>query len=255
MLLDNVTPETYINAIIRQTEAGERGYCCIANVHQCVLAHDDAAFRHQVNGATWVVTDSVILQRARALRFGVPFLATMRGADIMLELCRQASARGIKIALIGGRDDLSLEMLKRELQEKFLTLDIACAISPPFRPHSTAEDDEITARIVQSNAQLIFVGLGCPKQEKWMATHTRRISAMMIGVGAAFDFNAGIVRPSPPWVHRWGLEWLYRLSKEPRRLWRRYLTTSPKFVALIAFDALKGMFHGSEAQRCDGTQP
>lgn len=239
MRLDYAAPETYLAAIMARAAKGEAGYCCVANVHQCVLVHDDPQFAAKVNGAAFVISDSVILQRARSRRHGVPFIETMRGADIMLELCRRAEASGVGIALVGGKDDTALGALKHRLVAQFPALRIAHAVSPPFRPLSADEDAAMTAAIAASGARLVFVGLGCPKQENWMADHSGAIEAMMIGVGAAFDFNAGLVRPSPRWVHRAGLEWLYRLAREPGRLWKRYLSTSPRFLWLVARDAMK----------------
>src|SRR5690606_28330747 len=128
------------------------GYCCVTNVHQCMLVHDDPAFAAKVNGATFVIPDSVILQRARAKRYGVPYLDTLRGADLMLELCRRAEAEGVGIALVGGKDDAVLNELKRRLLAQFPALNIAYAISPPFRALTPAEDAEITAAIAASGA-------------------------------------------------------------------------------------------------------
>jgi N-acetylglucosaminyldiphosphoundecaprenol N-acetyl-beta-D-mannosaminyltransferase len=163
----------------------------------------------------------------------------MKGADIMLELCHRAAAANIPIALIGGRDDGVLQTLAANLSAQFPALRIAFSFSPPFRTPTSEEDEDLVRNISSFGAALIFVGLGCPKQERWMASHVKRVGAMMIGVGAAFDFNAGIVRPSPAWVHRTGFEWLYRLASEPRRLWKRYLTTSPRFIWLLFKDVIR----------------
>lgn len=239
MMLDDIVPSDYLDDIIDMARDRKAGYCCVTNVHQCVLVHDDAEFRALVNRATFVIPDSVILQRARSLRYGAPFRATMKGADIMLELCRRAAAANVPVALIGGRDDGVLQTLAANLTARFPTLHIAFSFSPPFRSPTPDEDEELVRNLSSSGASLVFVGLGCPKQERWMASHVRRVGAMMIGVGAAFDFNAGIVRPSPAWVHRNGLEWLYRLASEPRRLWKRYLTTSPRFIWLLVKDAIR----------------
>ncbi|MBL8576242.1 MAG: WecB/TagA/CpsF family glycosyltransferase [Mesorhizobium sp.] len=239
MMLDDIVPSDYLDDIIGLARDKRAGYCCVTNVHQCVLVHDDEEFRTLVNRATLVIPDSVILQRARSLRHGVPFSATMKGADIMLELCRRAATANVPIALIGGRDDSVLETLAANLTEQFPALRIAFSFSPPFRAPTHQEDEELVRYIAASDASLVFVGLGCPKQERWMASHVKRVGAMMIGVGAAFDFNAGIVRPSPAWVHRYGFEWLYRLASEPRRLWKRYLTTSPRFIWLLVKDAIR----------------
>ncbi|MCZ4271835.1 WecB/TagA/CpsF family glycosyltransferase [Maritalea porphyrae] len=239
MRLDDLDLASVLERIVEMADAGQPGYCCLTNVHQCVLVHDDPKFGAKVNAATFVISDSVILERARATRYGLSYKSTQRGADIMHRLCAQAAARGIKIALIGGKNNRTLEKLKINLTTIHPKLEIACALSPPFRQLSADEDANIINAISNSGARLIFVGLGCPKQENWMADHTQQIGAMMIGVGAAFDFNAGVIEPSPQWVHAAGLEWLYRLLREPRRLGKRYLTTSPRFLWLLALDIIR----------------
>jgi len=239
MRLDAVAPATYVDAIVGGAERGEAFYCCVANVHMCVLAHDEPDFRAVVNGARFVIPDSTILQKARSLRYGAPSIPTLRGAEMMLELVRVAAGRGVKIGLVGGRDDETLALLIARLRDIAPDVDIAYAYSPPFRPLTEQEDAALVEDIRASGARLIFVGLGCPKQERWMAAHVERVPAVMIGVGAAFDFNAGVVRTSPEWVHKAGLEWLYRMSQEPKRLWRRYFSTSPRFVGLLLLDAVR----------------
>ena len=232
-------PEAYLDAIMRIARSGQAGYCCVTNVHQCVLVHDDPRFAAKVNAATFVLTDSVILQLARSLRYAAPFIETLRGAEIMIELCRRAAEQGVPIALIGGKSELVLDQLKRRLAAQFPALDIAYAFSPSFGPVSVEEDDRLVAALRASGALLVFVSLGCPKQEIWMADHSSQLDAMLIGVGAAFDFNAGVIEPAPRWVHQSGFEWFYRLLREPSRLWRRYLVTSPRFLWLLFWDVLK----------------
>lgn len=218
--------------ILSLASTGRSAYICIPDAGQCVLCHDDEGHRAVVNGADLVMTDSMVLQRTRSILYNVRVPRTIRGADLMLELCRSAEERGLPIALVGGRDDAALDKLKAVLIGKFPGLRIAHAFSPPFRPASAAEDEQLTDAINASGARLVFVGLGCPKQERWMAQHKDRVGATMIGVGAAFDFNAGTVKPPPAWVHRSYLEWFYRLLREPRRLWRRYLLVAPRLIVL-----------------------
>lgn len=238
MRLDYAAPQTNLSNIIEKAVSGDAGYCCIANVHQCVLAHDDISFREVVNAAAYVIPDSVILERARSLRHGVPFLRPLLGADLMLALCERAAEAGVPAALIGGRTEDALTLLREKLLARFPKLKIVFAWSPPFRPLSEAENEEMVAGLGASGARLVFVGLGCPKQERFMAAHSKRISAFMIGVGAAFDENAGVTKSSPPWVHKHGFEWLWRLLREPRRLWRRYLLLVPRFVWLLAMESM-----------------
>jgi N-acetylglucosaminyldiphosphoundecaprenol N-acetyl-beta-D-mannosaminyltransferase len=233
MHLDYIEPEDFIGRVIAMAASGLKGFCCVSNVYQCVLAHDDPEFRDCINTATFVVPDSVVLQRSRSFLLDVPVKRTLKGAEIMSELCRQAAEMDIPIALIGGKDLETLQILKDALIKLYPNLEIAFAHSPPFGPVSAEEDAAVISRLNGSGAKLAFVGLGCPKQERWMARNSSGGQAVMIGVGAAFDFLAGVVRPSPTWVHQAGLEWLYRLVSEPKRLWRRYLTSSPRFIALL----------------------
>lgn len=236
MRFDYIEPDQYLVAILDQASAGKRGYCCVTNVHSCMLSYDDPEFKMIIDAANFAISDSKILQKSFCFRYDLPSIATLKGADIMLHLCQSAEQRNLPIALIGGKDDAILLMLERELLSKFPKLQIVYKYSPPFAGVSNREEQETIDRLRFSKAKLVFVGLGCPKQEHWMAKYTPQLSSMQIGVGAAFDFNAGVIKPSPDWVHQNGLEWLYRLISEPRRLWRRYLSTSPRFVFLLLRD-------------------
>jgi len=233
MKVDLLDPKDLVSTIIDRSKSSHAGYVCVTNVHQCMLTYDEPDFRAIVNGSDLAVPDSTVLRKAVAWRHRLQTPHSLKGADLMLELCAAAARERVPIALIGGRDDEILAKLKAELLRRWPTLQIVFAYSPPFRAPTPQEVLDLAAGINASGAQLVFVGLGCPKQERWMAQYKPLISAMMIGVGAAFDFNAGLVRPSPDWVHRAGLEWLWRLVSEPRRLGRRYLTTSPRFLWLL----------------------
>jgi N-acetylglucosaminyldiphosphoundecaprenol N-acetyl-beta-D-mannosaminyltransferase len=240
MRVDLLSHEAAVDQIIALAQGRHAGYCCVTNVHQCVMTHDDPAFRAVVNGATLVVSDSTILRKSVALRYGIDVPPVARGVDLMLALCEAAAERAIPIALIGGKSDSVLEKLTTRLRSQFPGIEIAFAHSPPFRPLTPEETAQQLDGLRASRARLVFVGLGCPKQERWMAAQRSVVDGFMIGVGAAFDFIAGEVKPSPPWVHRVGLEWAYRLASEPRRLWKRYLSTSPRFLALLFADRMRG---------------
>ncbi len=153
----------------------------------------------------------------------------INGPDLMWKYCEQAAQRGEAIYLYGGTPD-TLEILQRRLAEIFPGLRIAGAYSPPFRAVTNEEDAADVRRINASGASTVWVSLGCPKQEKWMAAHRGRVNAVMIGVGAAFDYHAGTIKRAPTWMQNAGLEWLHRLCSEPRRLWRRYLVTNTLFM-------------------------
>lgn len=236
MRVDLLSPDEYVPLLVDVAKRGTGAYCCVSNVHQCVLAHDDPSFRAVINQADFVLPDSTILLKALSLKHRMGAQPALRGSEMMLALCRAAEAEGVPIGLLGGRDDEVLAELRVRLLAKLPRLQIPFTYSPPFRVATPAENTQLACRIRTSGARLIFVGLGCPKQERWMAENKSRVDGLLIGVGAAFDFISGAVKPSPPWVHKIGLEWLYRLVSEPRRLWRRYLTTSPRFLALLAAD-------------------
>lgn len=239
MRVDLLSHEAAVDQIIAFAQGGSGGYCCVTNVHQCIMTHDEPAFRTAVNGATLIVSDSTILRKSIALRYGIDVPPVARGVDLMLALCAAATEKLIPIALIGGKNDSVLEKLVARLRSQFPSIEIVFADSPPFRPLTPEETEQQIIGLRASRAQLVFVGLGCPKQERWMAAQRDAIDGFMIGVGAAFDFIAGEVKPSPLWVHRIGLEWAYRLASEPRRLWKRYLSTSPRFLALLFWDKLR----------------
>jgi N-acetylglucosaminyldiphosphoundecaprenol N-acetyl-beta-D-mannosaminyltransferase len=231
--IDELEPSKLIERIMAKAREGRPAYCCVTNVHQCMLVRDDPTFAAVADGADLIVTDSRILHYFLMRRYKLPKLPTLRGAELMMELCQQSAAEGLPVGLIGGRDDSVLRTLSEKLLSSCPGLDIAYSFSPPFRTMTAEETEAMTEGLRASGAKLIFVGLGCPKQERWMAEHSRKLDAMLIGVGAAFDFNSGAVRKSPAWIHAAGLEWAYRLLSEPRRLWRRYLTTGPKFLFAI----------------------
>ena len=162
-------------------------------------------------------------------RLGFAGQARINGPDLMWKYCAEAALRGDAIYLYGGTQ-ATLDTLVARLTGAFPGLRIAGAESPPFRTLTSDEDAAAVARINRSGAGVVFVSLGCPKQELWMAAHRGRVQAVMIGVGAAFDYHAGTISRAPVWMQHAGLEWLHRLASEPRRLWRRYLVTNTLFV-------------------------
>ena len=239
MRLDHLEVAPFVEAFIERARTGEPAYCCVPDVHQCMLCHDSESHRAIVNGADYVMSDSTVLQAARALRHGVPRIRTELGTRLMLALCARACERGVPIALVGGRDGAALERIRRALSERCPGLAIAYSYAPPFRPLDPAEEEAMLEGIAASGARLVFLGIGCPKQEQWMGRYSGRVAGAMIGVGAAFDTIGGTVRPAPALVHAMGLEWLFRLAAEPRRLWRRYLHSAPRFVWLLAADRMR----------------
>jgi N-acetylglucosaminyldiphosphoundecaprenol N-acetyl-beta-D-mannosaminyltransferase len=217
--------------------AGERGYMTAAAVNLVMSAHEDPAAHAAVLGATLAVPDGQPLVWAlRAL--GHARATRVYGPDLMALYCARAAAAGAdgaSIYLYGGRDESALELLERRLLERFPGLRIAGGHSPPFRALTFTEEEQAIADIDGSGADVVWVGTGQPKQEIWMHQMRPRLSApLLVGVGAAFDFHAGLVPQAPHWMQRNGLEWTYRLAREPRRLWRRYARYNPRFVAGFA---------------------
>jgi N-acetylglucosaminyldiphosphoundecaprenol N-acetyl-beta-D-mannosaminyltransferase len=219
--------------------ADGRGYLTAAAVNLVMSAREDEQARAAVDEATLVVPDGQPLVWAlRAL--GQRRATRVYGPDLMAAFCARAAARGIPVYLYGGRTPEALALLAARLRERFPGLDIAGSESPPFRALSEPEEIEAAKRIDASGAAVVWVGTGQPKQEKWMHRMRPRLAApLLVGVGAAFDFHAGLVPQAPPWMQRAGLEWAYRLSREPRRLWRRYARYNPLFVAGFAAQYLQ----------------
>lgn len=208
--------------------AHESRYVCICNVHSIVSARQDASFAEVLREADMATPDGApvawMLRRS-----GFKGQARISGPDLMWKYCAEASQRGESIYLYGGHPT-TLEALQRRLAVEFPSLRIAGAYSPPYRPLTAEEDAAVVVAMNESGAGTVWVSLGCPKQERWMAEHRGRIDAVMIGVGAAFDYHAGTLRRAPLWMQRAGLEWFYRLCAEPGRLWRRYLVTNVLFL-------------------------
>ena len=217
--------------VVRWANEGHPRYVCAANVHMVMESHDDPHFQEIVNKADLVTPDGVPLVWALKL-LGVPDASRVYGPDLTLHVCKMAAEQSIPIGLYGGTTT-SLEDFNQFLSKNYPGIKIACKIAPPFRPLTPEEDKKYVNEINNSGARILFVGIGCPKQEKWMAEHKDRLNAVMLGVGAAFDFHTGRVRQAPSWMQQNGLEWLFRLLMEPKRLWKRYAKHNPRFVALF----------------------
>jgi N-acetylglucosaminyldiphosphoundecaprenol N-acetyl-beta-D-mannosaminyltransferase len=212
-------------------EAGATGYVCVAAVHTVMACGEDPELRAAVLGADFTVPDGQPLVWALNL-LGHQLRDRVYGPELMDRACAAAARAGQRFYLYGGRTPAALEALRAELVRRHPGLEIVGAYCPPFRPLTDDEAEEIAEDINASGADVVWVGLGVPKQEKWMAAMRPRLTApVLIGVGAAFDFHAGIVPQAPAPLQRVGMEWLFRLLQEPRRLWRRYARYNPRFVA------------------------
>jgi len=214
-------------------------YICVTSVHGIITAQDDAEFRKILNSADVVTPDGMPL--VWALRsLGAKNQERVYGPDLMLRICESAVVKGFRVFLYGSHEDC-LEKLRLRLHETFPDLRIVGWWAPPFRPLTSDEENWVVSRITSSEAEIIFVGISTPKQERWMYRHRECFpGAVMIGVGAAFDFHAGRVRQAPRWIQRNGLEWLFRLLMDPVRLWRRYLLVTPRFLPLWAIQRFFG---------------
>jgi N-acetylglucosaminyldiphosphoundecaprenol N-acetyl-beta-D-mannosaminyltransferase len=228
-----VDPDLALETITSWVEAGARSYVCVTGVHGVMESQRDAALTEVHNRSGLTVPDGMPLVWC-CQRAGLTGTRRVYGPDLMLTVLERAAERGWSSYFYGGADGVP-ELLAESLAERFPGLRVAGAFSPPFRPLTEAEDADVVQRIQDSGADLVWVGLSTPKQERWMAAHRARLDApVLLGVGAAFDFHTGRVRQAPSWMQRRGLEWLFRLLVEPRRLWRRYLSNNPRFVAAIA---------------------
>jgi N-acetylglucosaminyldiphosphoundecaprenol N-acetyl-beta-D-mannosaminyltransferase len=212
---------------------GHRGYVCVAATHTIMSAADDPALKAAVLGADFTVADGQPLVWALKL-LGHPAEGRVYGPDLMDRACARAARTGQRFYLYGGRHQGAFAQLARQLRLRHPGLQIVGGYVPPFRELTDAEEEAVVDDIRRSGADVVWVGIGVPKQEKWMARMRHRLSApVLVGVGAAFDFHAGLIPQAPGWMQRLGLEWLFRLAQEPRRLWRRYLRYNPRFV--VAF--------------------
>lgn len=232
----------YLERIIGWASRRESRYVCLCNVHSVVTARRDPEFGRVLGEADLATPDGTpVAWRLRMLGFrGQPRIS---GSDLMSRCCARAAQEGLGVFLYGGGAE-TLQRLAARLVRQFPGIQIAGCIAPPFRKLAPNEDAQVVRAIEGSGARIIFVALGCPKQEQWMAAHRGRIHAVMIGVGAAFDFHAGVVRRAPRWMQQAGLEWLHRLLSEPRRLWRRYFVTNTLFLAYLCGEVVGGRGRG-----------
>lgn len=221
-----------------------RGSVTAAAVNLIVSARDEPATMKATLDLTLPVPDGQPLVWALRL-LGHRRATRIYGPGLMERWCERAAHTRTPTYLYGGKDDAARSLLERRLLERFPGLQIVGGCSPPFRPVGVppltpAERDQVIEDIDASGAQVVWVGTGQPRQELWMAEMRPLLRApVLVGVGAAFDFHAGLVAQAPAWMGRNGLEWLYRLSREPRRLWRRYLFGNPRFIAAFAVQYMK----------------
>ncbi len=217
-------------ALIEEHIGELRGnYICVGNVHTTVTAHDDAHYHTVQKEAAFVLPDGKPLS-VYSRKHGYAGAERVTGPDLMLALF--ARDNGLSHYFYGSSEE-TLAMLREKLERQYPGLKIAGMVSPPFRPLSEKEDADAVHAINESGADIIWVGLGAPKQENWMYAHKGRVGGVMIGVGAGFDYHAGNIKRAPAWMQKLSLEWLYRLVQDPKRLFKRYLVTNTRYLYLI----------------------
>lgn len=237
MRVDYTTYERATEVIIRSAKNGSGGYVCVGTVHMVMEAFDDPTLREAVNAANLVTPDGMPLVWGLRL-MGINDAERVYGPTFAPIICQRAADLGLPVGFYGGTDEVLGKMIDR-LKHQIPALKVAYSFSPPFRPLTPDEDAEVVNGINRSDARILFVGLGCPKQERWMAEHKGRVKAVMVGVGAAFDFIAGAKAQAPKWMQNMGLEWLFRLTSEPKRLWMRYLYHNPRFIYHFGLQLLR----------------
>jgi N-acetylglucosaminyldiphosphoundecaprenol N-acetyl-beta-D-mannosaminyltransferase len=224
-----INPAMALAEIERWVRTREQHYVCVTGVHGVMESQRDAELMAIHNRSGLTTPDGMPMVWA-GHRAGADWMARVYGPDLMLAVLEVAAARGWSSYFYGGADGVP-EVLAQRMAARFPGLRVTGTYSPPFRPLSAEEDAAIVERINAAAPDLVWVGLSTPKQERWMAAHVGRLTApALLGVGAAFDMHSGRLRQAPPWMQRRGLEWLYRLYREPGRLWRRYLYNNPRFV-------------------------
>jgi N-acetylglucosaminyldiphosphoundecaprenol N-acetyl-beta-D-mannosaminyltransferase len=215
----------------------EPHYVCVTGVHGVMESQRDEEVRRIHNAAGLVTPDGMPLVWLSRL-MGFSHVERVYGPDLMLAMCARSMTQGYRHFFYGGAPGVAEKLVLR-LQSRFPTLQVSGTYSPPFRPLTPEEDVAVVQRINAVQPDIVWVGISTPKQECWMQEHVGRLCApALIGVGAAFDFHAGVKRQAPRWMQQSGLEWLFRLTTEPRRLWRRYLINNFSFLWLILLQAL-----------------
>ncbi|MEM1297562.1 MAG: WecB/TagA/CpsF family glycosyltransferase [Verrucomicrobiota bacterium] len=230
--------ERATDEVLRFLETGNQGYVCVTGVHGIIEAQDDPELRRIFNESFLTTPDGVPTVWIGKLIYGFSQMTRVYGPDLMLEIFRNTETRGTKHFLYGGTEGVA-EDLRESLLKKFPNAEIVGTYCPPFRDLNEEEEEELFEKVRDSQADVMWVGISTPKQDRFMAKYVHKLPVkLMFGVGAAFDFHTGRVRQAPKWMQRNGLEWAFRLSQEPARLWKRYLTSNPRFVSLFALQFL-----------------
>jgi N-acetylglucosaminyldiphosphoundecaprenol N-acetyl-beta-D-mannosaminyltransferase len=243
-----ITMEMAVHTIEEWILRREPHYVCVTGVHGVMESQRDAALLQIHNAAGLVTPDGMpLVWLSRVMGFRQ--VERVYGPDLMLAVCERSATQGYRQFFYGGAPGVA-EKLASRLQSRFPGLQVSGLYSPPFRALSPEEDEVVVKRINALQPDIVWVGMSTPKQERWMAEHVGRLSApVLIGVGAAFDFHAGLKKQAPRWIQQSGLEWLFRLMTEPRRLWRRYLINNSGFLWLVLLRALGKSSRGRRHKR------
>jgi len=234
--IDALSWDEAIGTICAWANQRESKYVAVCNVHSVVTALQEPQHKHDLNVADLVTNDGMPITWVLR-KFGFTGQQRINGPDLMWKYCEKVEKSGQKVYFYGSTD-ANLTLLKARLLNAFPTLQIAGMYSPPFRELTEAEDVDVVNRLNDSGAGVVFIGLGCPRQESWMFQHRGKINAVMIGVGAAFNYHAGTIKRAPLWMQNAGLEWLHRLASDPRRLWKRYFVTNSIFIVAMTAQLL-----------------
>jgi N-acetylglucosaminyldiphosphoundecaprenol N-acetyl-beta-D-mannosaminyltransferase len=240
----NLDYDGVVDKVIGWTRSNKHRYIGVCNVHSITSSTWDSRLREALRCSDMNTADGMPLVWMQKL-LGYGQASRVYGPTLMLKILEKAASRGLRMAFYGGHPD-RLSILIHNLTEKFPGINIVEAISPPFRPLNPVEDATYTRMLKDAHPDIIWVGIGCPKQEVWMREHSRKIPGVMIGVGAAFDFHAGAVLQAPWFVQKVGMEWFFRLCCEPRRLFKRYISTNPVFMYKAACQLTKKLFQGAQ---------
>ena len=228
--------DEFMKDLFALPKTSPNSYVCFANVHMIVEAYKDEAFREVLNSAAIAAPDGRPLSIFVAKFYGMK-QPRICGMDYMPKIMAEAEKLGKSVFFYGCTQDVLTSVVKKAKVE-FPNLRVAGAHAPPFRKLTGEEDEEVVDMINSSGADFVFVALGCPKQEKWMYDHREKIQACMLGVGQAFLVYAGLEKRLPEWMRNLSLEWAYRLYQDPKRLWKRYVTTNSIFLTLVLGDFL-----------------
>jgi N-acetylglucosaminyldiphosphoundecaprenol N-acetyl-beta-D-mannosaminyltransferase len=237
MRVDASSYEAATALVMEWALRGESRYVCEAPINMVMEAYDRPEYRKCINEADLVVCGGMpIVWLMRLL--GVRRQPRVYGPNLTLHICEAAARAKIPVGFLGGTDDAVVRNLVRNLEARYPGLPVVFVHAPLFRPLTAQEDCDVTQQIAASGCRLLFVGIGCPKQERWMAEHRNRVQSVMLGVGCAFDFISGHKPQAPVWLQNMGGEWIFRVITEPRRMWRRYTYHAPRFVVLAGWQLL-----------------